>query len=172
MRHLGFGLVYLIPLTAFFGYHLGGLFAFLTPVVVFVLIPSLDLVLGRDRANPADPAAADPQEALRYDFWLWLAAPVGALLILWALIVVAWGEPGALRFLGLALSVGICTGSVGITVAHELFHRRDPWERRMGEFLLLLGGYVPGPDHLVPPDVSWENYRYYMQRLRAIVGKS
>lgn len=149
MRHLGFGLVYLIPLTVFFGYLLGGLFAFLTPIVVFVLIPSLDLMLGRDRADLPEQALDDPDVALRFDYWLWLAAPVMGLLVLWALLVIGWGEPGWLRFVGLALSVGICTGSVGITVAHELVHRRDPWERRMGEFLLLLGGYLHwGPQHV------------------------
>ena len=26
------------------------------------------------------------------------------------------------------------------------------------------GGYVPTVDHTVPPDVSWENFQYYMER--------
>ena len=39
------------------------------------------------------------------------------------------------------------------------------------ERLLPLGGYVPGPDHGVPPDVPWKNYKYCMERLRKLVGK-
>ena len=31
------------------------------------------------------------------------------------------------------------------------------------------GGYVPAPDHSLPPDVPFANYRYYMERLRQIV---
>jgi uroporphyrinogen decarboxylase len=27
------------------------------------------------------------------------------------------------------------------------------------------GGYIPMADHQIPPDVSWENYRYYRQRI-------
>ena len=27
------------------------------------------------------------------------------------------------------------------------------------------GGYVPRPDHGLPPDVSYANYRYFMERL-------
>jgi hypothetical protein len=31
------------------------------------------------------------------------------------------------------------------------------------------GGYVPACDHYVPPDVSWQNFRYYRQGLTAIL---
>jgi uroporphyrinogen decarboxylase len=31
------------------------------------------------------------------------------------------------------------------------------------------GGYIPGPDHSLPPDVPFENYLYYMNALRKIV---
>lgn len=31
------------------------------------------------------------------------------------------------------------------------------------------GGYVPGTDHSLPPDISFENYRIYMQKLREIL---
>ncbi len=32
------------------------------------------------------------------------------------------------------------------------------------------GGYVAGLDHSLPPDVSFSNYRYYMESLRRMVG--
>lgn len=31
--------------------------------------------------------------------------------------------------------------------------------------LMQEGGYVPGCDHAIPPDVSWDNYRYYRELL-------
>jgi uroporphyrinogen decarboxylase len=34
--------------------------------------------------------------------------------------------------------------------------------------LLRAGGYVPGCDHAMPPDIPWENYLYYRQLLRSI----
>ena len=43
-------------------------------------------------------------------------------------------------------------------------------ELERAEHMLPLGGYVPQPDHNVPPDVPWENYKYYMNRLRELVG--
>ena len=44
-------------------------------------------------------------------------------------------------------------------------------ELARAERMLQHGGYLPGPDHLVPPHVSWENYRYFIERLRELVGK-
>jgi len=35
--------------------------------------------------------------------------------------------------------------------------------------LIRKGRYIPGPDHFVLSDVSWENYRYFMERLREVV---
>lgn len=32
------------------------------------------------------------------------------------------------------------------------------------------GGYIPTVDHTVPPDVSWDNFRYYMDRKRKLLA--
>jgi len=37
--------------------------------------------------------------------------------------------------------------------------------------LLEGGGLIPHTDHLVPPDVSWENYCYYRQKKLEFIGK-
>ena len=34
--------------------------------------------------------------------------------------------------------------------------------------LMLAGGYVPGCDHAIPPDVSWDAFRHYRERLAEI----
>jgi uroporphyrinogen decarboxylase len=38
-------------------------------------------------------------------------------------------------------------------------------------FMLKHGGYVPTVDHLVPPDVSFENFRYYREKLNGMIDK-
>ena len=38
-------------------------------------------------------------------------------------------------------------------------------------FMLESGRYIPGLDHGVPPDVSWDNYRYSYDRLREMIWK-
>jgi uroporphyrinogen-III decarboxylase len=39
---------------------------------------------------------------------------------------------------------------------------------KIGE-MIKSGGYIPYADHLVPPNVSWENFKYYRKRLREII---
>ena len=37
--------------------------------------------------------------------------------------------------------------------------------------LLDQGGFIPHLDHLVPPDISYDNYCYYVQQKRTLIGK-
>lgn len=37
--------------------------------------------------------------------------------------------------------------------------------------LIEAGGYIPFTDHSLPPDVPFDNYRYYLERLDAVCGK-
>jgi len=43
-------------------------------------------------------------------------------------------------------------------------------ELRKVPYMLERGRYVPAVDHFVPPDVSWDNYRYFCERLRGLIG--
>jgi uroporphyrinogen decarboxylase len=36
--------------------------------------------------------------------------------------------------------------------------------------LVDLGGYLPCPDHRIPPDAEYDNVRYYCDRMRAVFG--
>ncbi len=38
-------------------------------------------------------------------------------------------------------------------------------------FMLEHGGYFASADHMIPPDVSWENYCYYLDTLREVSGQ-
>ncbi len=43
------------------------------------------------------------------------------------------------------------------------------WVRRWAP-LLAEGGYIPGCDHGVPPDISWPNFLAYARRLAEMTG--
>jgi len=47
----------------------------------------------------------------------------------------------------------------------EMHHELDRAER-----LLARGGWIPGFDHLIPPDVPWANYRYFVEQLKKKIG--
>jgi hypothetical protein len=44
-------------------------------------------------------------------------------------------------------------------------------EVQKAEFVLKTGGYIPFVDHVVPPDVSWENFKYYRNNLNLLIDK-
>jgi uroporphyrinogen decarboxylase len=45
-------------------------------------------------------------------------------------------------------------------------------EVERAEQMIASGRYIPGFDHLIPPDVPWELYRYAVERLKAACGVS
>ena len=46
----------------------------------------------------------------------------------------------------------------------EELHAKVPW-------LISQGGYFPAVDHFTPPEVSFENYMYYLDTLRRLATK-
>jgi len=54
-----------------------------------------------------------------------------------------------------------------------LAHGRGAIDAELAEvpFLLENGCYIPGLDHGVPPDVSWDDYRHCYDRLREMIWK-
>lgn len=64
-------------------------------------------------------------------------------------------------------------GMIGGINKFALAHGREAIDREFEKvpFMLEKGRYIPGLDHAVPPDVSWDNYRYYVDRLREMVWK-
>ncbi len=106
-----------------------------TPFLFFWSVGPLDLALGADGRN-AEPKTTPEHRLLWYNLpvWLWaLLWPVTFVFTLWQIFIVghlaAW--EGALLALALAIE-----GQGVFIVGHELIHRRSPWERQMGVFLL------------------------------------
>jgi uroporphyrinogen decarboxylase len=44
-------------------------------------------------------------------------------------------------------------------------------ELRKIPYMLESGRYLPAVDHFVPPDVSWDDYRYFCERLRDLIER-
>ena len=56
---------------------------------------------------------------------------------------------------------------------HRLALGREAIDRELEKipFMLERGRYVPCLDHGVPPDVSWDNYVYFCERLRDLIER-
>jgi len=55
----------------------------------------------------------------------------------------------------------------------KLAHGHDAIDAELRKipFMLESGRYLPAVDHFVPPDVSWDSYRYFCEQLRALIDR-
>jgi len=125
MNVFPFLLVYLIPIAVYLGFHLGGWYHFLTPLLVFVVVPVLDYLVGSDKNNPAPTDEAGLQASLVFRMITWIGTPIQVGLVFWGGYVVANYPMSIHEMAGFILSVGISSGVVGINISHELQHRVD-----------------------------------------------
>jgi alkane 1-monooxygenase len=108
----------------------------LGPIMIFGVVPVIDLVVGLDRSNPPD----DVIEALerdRYYRWItyaYLPIQYAAFVLAMWYIARADGLSTSGR-IGLALSIG-CIGGIGINTAHELGHKKVHLERWLSRIAL------------------------------------
>ncbi|MBC7143323.1 MAG: alkane 1-monooxygenase, partial [Rhodobacteraceae bacterium] len=124
----------LIPL-ALTGAVTGGWTVFLLPLYGWVVTTILDAIAGLNHDNPATDT---PESALfwyRFITLIWF--PVQAVTLyglVWYVThsdhLVAWEK------IVLFFGVGVISGSVGITYAHELMHQKNRVERWLGDLLL------------------------------------
>jgi len=138
---LGFLLPYLLPPLLIVGVTMGGVWSFLPVLVVFGLVPLADLCLGRDQANPAPEIAEELSKSRFFNVILYAWLPVQFAVLAWAIWQLRLPmEP--LTLIGMVLSMGVITGGVGITVAHELGHRHREFERMLARILLISVAYL------------------------------
>lgn len=96
---------------------------------------------------------------------LWMEVGVN---MIWPLEIAAGNDPVALRKeYGKDLILG-----GGIDKMALIGSKKDIEKEVMSKvpYLLEQGGYFPSVDHFVPPDVSLENYQYYVNCLRNVAG--
>ncbi|MFT4187705.1 MAG: alkane 1-monooxygenase [Aeromicrobium sp.] len=128
------------------------------PVILFVIVPLVDLVAGLDPNNPPDELI----EALEGDrFYRWVTyafIPAQIAGFLWGCLVIGNGTffgidvhadgvlPGIAENLSVADKVGLATGlgivaGIGINTAHELGHKKEEHERWFARVALAQTAY-------------------------------
>ncbi len=130
-----------VPLNAL-AFQIGGLWTFAFPLVIFGVLPAIELALPPDPGN-LDAAAESLARSTRlYDAALYLVAPAQWSLLLLFLSRLSGGEWGILSMVGAVWTMGLCCGIFGINVAHELGHRHKPFERFLSKTLLVTSLYL------------------------------
>ena len=143
MKYLKYSLTYLFPALAYLAIMFGGWLTILTVVVAFGVIPLIEFFWkGTSENNSQLEEEARRQSGFFYDLLLH-----GMVLVQWGLVVslgwrIAEGGFSYIELVGCVFSVGICNGTFGINIAHELGHRTDRWSHFSAKCLLLSSLYM------------------------------
>jgi len=127
----------MLPLAALLAWAGSGAEAWLwlTPAVVYGLVPLLDQLLGEDRNNPPESLVPALEEDRWYRWLTWLSVPAVWLTVGVAAWIAVSGELSLLGWLGLAVSAGWSSGA-GVNVGHELGHKKSSLERWLARLAL------------------------------------
>jgi alkane 1-monooxygenase len=109
--------------------------------VFFVAVPLLDFVFGRaTRPSSADELARlESSPFFRFVLHAWV--PIQLALIGWGAWLIGGGGLAPADAALFTLSVGLATGATGITIAHELGHKRAALDRFLARVLLVTVSY-------------------------------
>ncbi len=141
-RLLPYLLSFIIPAAAVFGIYGGGIWTYSAFIIAFIVIPAAELFTGTDESG------VPPEDEERFkNNPLFSALLWGHALLQYAVLIVFLMKAGsvnlnAFEIIGCVLSAGVSFGGLGITVAHELIHRKSAFERFLGKAILLSTLYI------------------------------
>ncbi|MDT4958289.1 MAG: alkane 1-monooxygenase [Pseudonocardiales bacterium] len=118
-----------------------GLFWWMGPLWLYLLIPVLDLAFGADPTNPPDSVVAwlDQDRYYRWVTYLFLPLQFVAVFVgFW--LITHHGGLSVVDKLGIAVTLGSMNG-VAINTAHELGHKKEHLERWFARVALAPTGY-------------------------------
>lgn len=141
-KKLGFFSAFSIPFMLILGYNLGGIGNYLTILFVFGAIPILDHYIGTDKENIDKEEEKELSQELFFKFVLysWVFIQLG--ILTWAMSVIISNALVWWEAVGFTISLGLVTGGVGITVAHELGHKTEQLDQFFSKVLLFTVGYM------------------------------
>ena len=143
LKKLGFFTAFIIPVLVITGFYGDGYWNYLALFFSFVFVPFLDQQLGVDASNVPESDLKIISEAFYYRFvtYVWTYVQLGFLM--WGAYAVTSGRVNTtLEWIGFIISFSLVTGGIGITVAHELGHKKTALERMYGKILLMTVSYM------------------------------
>ncbi|WP_425301648.1 alkane 1-monooxygenase [Nocardia wallacei] len=115
-------------------------FWWIGPIIVLIVIPVLDWVVGEDGSNPRDEDYELLSNDRYYRWCTYLFLPIQLIGLGIAGYLWADDELAVVDKLGLAATLGFVSG-IGINAAHELGHRVESLERWLAKVALAQSGY-------------------------------
>ncbi len=117
-----------------------GIFWFFGPILVFVVFPLLDAIVGMDAENPPDSTIKWLEQDRYYRWCTYVFIPLQYAGLVFACWLWAEGGLSTVESIGLALTMGTVSG-IAINTAHELGHKRASLEKWLSKVALAQSGY-------------------------------
>jgi alkane 1-monooxygenase len=117
-----------------------GGFWFFGPVLVFIVFPVLDIIIGMDPSNPPDSIIKWLEQDRYYRWCTYVFIPIQYAGLILACYLWTSGDLSVAESIGLALTMAV-VGGIAINTAHELGHKRDSLERWLSRIALAQTGY-------------------------------
>jgi len=143
LKKLGFFTAFILPALVVTGYYLDGGWNYLAILFSFILLPLIDQYTGIDTSNESDSVAKIKGEEFYYRFvtYVWTYFQIG--FVVWGCYIIGTGSINtAIEWIGFVISFALVTGGIGITVAHELGHKKSSIERFYSNALLMTVCYM------------------------------
>jgi alkane 1-monooxygenase len=122
-----------LPIAAM-GAAYGGLWVFGGIAYAFAIIPIVDHLMGVT-ASGIDPNTEERALLFhRVITWAWVPIQIGLIFTFIAIAGTDLRTPG--EMIVIMIAVGLLTGGIGITYAHELMHQTNRFERALSEILM------------------------------------
>lgn len=142
-KKIGFFTAFILPALVILGDYLGTHWNYLSIGFVFIIIPVIDYLVGLDTRNVPSEEVKLTGEEVYYRFITYVWAIVQIIFLLWCTYAISTGKITSLAaWIGFTISVGLVTGGIGITVAHELGHKKSKLERTFSKLILMTVCYM------------------------------
>lgn len=140
MNRYGYLLSFSVMFSVWFSLNESGLLSWCAPIFVFIFIPILELIIGakEDKNENLESRSED----LFFDNILYLFFGLHILTTLCFIWVMRDNEMWTITWWGHVFSMGICCGTFGINIAHELGHRTTRKDQFLAKILLLSSLYM------------------------------
>lgn len=132
-------LAYIIPASGFVAIYLQNVWSYLTFIIAFILLPTIEQIVPRSTKNLDKETAKVKSNQWIFDLLLFLNLPIilGLIFYFFTTLNDPQTSLSAYELSGLYLSVGIVLGACGINVAHELGHKPQKLHKLVAQALLM-----------------------------------
>ena len=142
LRSLKYALVYVIPLLVLYSIHSENYWSFSSITFVFIIVPVIELFNNGTTENLNEKEEKIAGEDKIYDWLLYGLVPLQITALVYFLYQVSDQSLPLYYKIGATTAFGMACGIIGINAAHELGHRKNPYEQFMSKILLLTSLYM------------------------------